>query len=67
MTRGFAMAMGQAETSARSRRAAINECRRVAAMDKGREVVARPERLIRRLREPASTPRLTLEPIIAVC
>jgi hypothetical protein len=68
MTRGFAMAMGQAETSAKSRRlAAIDECRRLAAMDKGREVVARPERLIRRWWEPASTPRLTLEPIIAVC
>jgi hypothetical protein len=59
MTRGFAMAMGRAETSAKSRR--------LAAMDKGREVVARPERLIRRWWEPASTPRLTLEPIIAVC
>jgi hypothetical protein len=77
MTRGFAMAMGRAETSARSRRlaamdkgrrlAAIDERRRLAAMDKGREVVARPERLIRRWWEPASTPRLTLEPIIAVC
>jgi len=59
MTRGFAMAMSRAETSARRRR--------LAAMDKGREVVARPERLIRRWWEPASTPRLTLEPIIAVC
>jgi hypothetical protein len=58
MTRGFAMAVGRAETSARSRRlAAIDECRRGAAMEQGREVVARPEWLIRRLWEPASTPR----------
>jgi hypothetical protein len=64
MTRG----LGRAETSAKGRRlAAIDGCRRAAAMDWGREVVARPERLIRRLWEPASTPRWTLEPIIAVC
>src|SRR3981189_3424752 len=68
MTRGFAMALGRAETKATGRGARTAKGRSAACMDRPRlRGRVRREPSIRRPRAPGSTLRWTLVPTIAAC